>query len=387
MASVFSNASAGTITDSPLSSGATTINSAAFAFLPTIASPDYLYITVDPTGVAGLPEIVQVTAHSAAATSCAVVRGQQAVANLTSAGRSHLVGTIWRHSATKADLDDLPHRLLTTTGDTLYASAANTPARLAIGSNGSLKVATAGAPGWLAPGADGKNLKMVSGAPAWTADTTNTVIDAVGDLIVGTANDTAAKLPIGIGGQQLGIASGTPVWTFGNIYASAAARDAVITAPTEGAMAYLLDVNCLTIYSGAAWVTLGPVNGDGITYTPTWSGTLGNGSLTGQYWRIGRLITFRIVLIWGTTTSHASANQTFTAPVATDTGLGVQTHGARAEISCAAATYGGYSVSTNSTTLNVYLGATNFAITNTNPGTWAASSWIQITGSYHAAAD
>lgn len=103
MAAIYSNAQSGTTTTSPLLIAGTTLASAAFANLPTISSPDTLWLTLDPTGVAGLPEIVQVTAHTAASTSCTIVRAQQ-----STVARQHLVGTIWRHSATKSDWDAVP---------------------------------------------------------------------------------------------------------------------------------------------------------------------------------------------------------------------------------------------------------------------------------------
>jgi hypothetical protein len=52
----------------------TTLDSAIFANLPTIAAPDYMWLTLDPSGVAGLPEIVQVTAHTAAAITLTIMR-------------------------------------------------------------------------------------------------------------------------------------------------------------------------------------------------------------------------------------------------------------------------------------------------------------------------
>ena len=39
------------------------------------------------------------------------------------------------------------------------------------------------------------------------------------------------------------------------VFASAAARDAAITAPQAGQTAYLKDTNIITSYSGSAWVT------------------------------------------------------------------------------------------------------------------------------------
>lgn len=54
----------GTITDNPLSSGATTVSSAQFADLPAISGSTYIWVVLDPLGVAGDPELIKVTAHT-----------------------------------------------------------------------------------------------------------------------------------------------------------------------------------------------------------------------------------------------------------------------------------------------------------------------------------
>jgi len=89
----------GTVSDNPLSSGATTLNSAGLANLPAIGATEHAILVLDPLRVAGAPEIVFVSAHTGAATSATVTRGYYG----TSA-RSHNSGTLWVHAAT---LDDL----------------------------------------------------------------------------------------------------------------------------------------------------------------------------------------------------------------------------------------------------------------------------------------
>lgn len=51
-------------------------------------------------------------------------------------------------------------------------------------------------------------------------------------------------------------------------------------------------------------------------FTPTWSGTLGNGTLKGFYTRVGNLMTVNVSLVWGNTTSHGASTQTFQMPLA-----------------------------------------------------------------------
>ena len=92
------NNESGTITDNPLTIGATTINSAGFASLPTIGATNSMILILDPQEVGGTAEIVRVTAHTAAATSVTVVRGQEG-----SVARSHVFNTTWMHGPVTSD--------------------------------------------------------------------------------------------------------------------------------------------------------------------------------------------------------------------------------------------------------------------------------------------
>src|SRR5215207_447292 len=136
MAKLYHAFKSGTITDAPLTLGATTINSAGFSALPTI-STDSMYLVLDPAGTAGTPEIVTVTTHTAAATSVTATRGQQASLG-GSAARQHYVGTSWVAAFTPQDLVDiiaaLPSGLMTTKGDIITRNT-TVPSRLAVGTN------------------------------------------------------------------------------------------------------------------------------------------------------------------------------------------------------------------------------------------------------------
>ena len=76
-------------------------------------------------------------------------------------------------------------------------------------------------------------------------------------------------------------------------FATSAARDsALTTVKEEGMLAFLLDSNTLTMYSGSAWSTVGPLHGALTSWTPT---VTQSGSVTvtvsyAKYQRIGRLI-------------------------------------------------------------------------------------------------
>lgn len=100
---VFYAGFSGTILDNPLSAGATTLTSAALVNFPTITSAQYVAITLDPLGVAGIPEIAYMTAHTNGVNTATIVRGQETVYG-TSAGRSHAQGIRWSHALTAFDL-------------------------------------------------------------------------------------------------------------------------------------------------------------------------------------------------------------------------------------------------------------------------------------------
>lgn len=92
----------GNTTDNPLTIGASTFNSPDLFDLPVV-SGDHAIITLDPLKVFGDPEIVMVTAHTAAATVATITRGM-----FGTVARAHPQGTLWVHAATQDDfLQDL----------------------------------------------------------------------------------------------------------------------------------------------------------------------------------------------------------------------------------------------------------------------------------------
>lgn len=76
-------------------------------------------------------------------------------------------------------------------------------------------------------------------------------------------------------------------------FASASARDTALSArKREGMHTYQDDINTDTVYSGAAWSTIGPVHGGGISWTPavTQSGSVTCTNNASTYFRLGRLV-------------------------------------------------------------------------------------------------
>ena len=94
-------------------------------------------------------------------------------------------GVKWANEATAT---------LTTTGDTLYASAANTPARLAIGSTGNVLTVAGGVPTWAAPSASAQNFALISSTSLSTGTTTISGISGKNALMiyVNQASSTSA---------------------------------------------------------------------------------------------------------------------------------------------------------------------------------------------------
>lgn len=73
-----------------------TLASAGFGNLPVVSGGDEVWITLDPDGLAGDPEVVKVDAHTGSATSLTVSeRGVGSSTAGTSVARSHAEGTLW----------------------------------------------------------------------------------------------------------------------------------------------------------------------------------------------------------------------------------------------------------------------------------------------------
>lgn len=103
-------------------------------------------------------------------------------------------------------------------------------------------------------------------------------------------------------------------------FASTAARDAAITAPSEGMFAYSTADDEFYVYSGSAWI---PFDITWTAWTPTFTNyTQGSGGTTQCYYtRIGKTIVAQVYVVSGTASSvtgqiqvslpvdHASSNR------------------------------------------------------------------------------
>jgi len=164
------------------------------------------------------------------------------------------------------------------------------------------------------------------------------------------------------------------------VFSNSTARAAALTAPVEGMLTWLEDVNRYEYRNGSgAWVEL--VSAAAWTaYTPTVSNfTLGNGSLTGRYVLNGKTMSLYIAFTLGTTSSIGDA--TFSLPSGITTSqpverqIGVGSTTAIAGFNFALATYLQTSTTLRLRTLRSDQNNTHLTpISASNPAAWRTSS-------------
>jgi hypothetical protein len=99
-------------------------------------------------------------------------------------------------------------------------------------------------------------------------------------------------------------------------FSSASARNAAITSPVEGQMAYISGNDILSYYTGSAWANF--LFAEWVAYTPTFANfSLGNGTVTAKYIQQGKMVTVSLQVTLGSTSSvSASGGIQFSLPVA-----------------------------------------------------------------------
>ena len=107
------------------------------------------------------------------------------------------------YTQTVANGKFINNTLTTTTGDIIYASAANTPARLGIGSSGQVLTVSGGVPSWAAAGG-GKVLQVVYGSTATAAALSSSTITDTNLTATITPSSTSSKVLVLV--AQTGVA-------------------------------------------------------------------------------------------------------------------------------------------------------------------------------------
>lgn len=204
-------------------------------------------------------------------------------------------------STLKTQIDaQIPDSLLTTTGDTIYATGASTPARLPIGSTGQVLTVAGGVPTWTTP---------VSGSLIWTnrlAATGNTfnqiayngtnlyvAVGAAGQLYTSPDGLTWTSRTSGFGANEgKDVAFGNGLWV-------AIANGGLISTSSDGVTWTLRTANMATndmnavTYANSLWVVVGggggTTNTGGITYSTdgiTWTRKSQSLTVGAQYYAV-----------------------------------------------------------------------------------------------------
>lgn len=173
----------------------------------------------------------------------------------------------------------------------------------------------------------------------------NAIVDAKGDLIAATANDTPARLAVG-------------------------ANNTLLTADSTAA-------------TGLKWA------GAWTTWTPTITNlTIGNGTITARYARVGNTVNFSLKVLFGSTTS-ISGSPFFTLPLNAASVASYFVDFVDAGVSNYYGTAGIYSFDFSQCFMNAIntsgTYAANAAMSATVPFTWGNGDYFHVSGTYETA--
>ncbi|GAA3769470.1 hypothetical protein ACFS5L_36385 [Streptomyces phyllanthi] len=215
-----------------------------------------------------------------------------------------------------------------------------------------------------------------------------TLYTPLGGLPFPQPTDTA-DLPLHLRSLAEGIDSRTVLR-----YPTAADRDAAITTPAAGMVAWLTTPGTLSYYTGSAWVAMGAWN----AYTPAWTAettnpAIGNGTLTGKYALVGKVCHFSALVTFGSTTAYGSGAYSLGLPVRAGALGGLppfpgvaMSGGGRGVISCQP------TAATNATTFTLWGpgSASSSKIEQLGSGglfgsAWVSGSLIRVSGTYEVA--
>ncbi len=128
------------------------------------------------------------------------------------------------------------------------------------------------------------------------------------------------------------------------------------------------------------------------SYTPTISGTgwaLGNGTVTGRYKKVGRLVAFYIQIVFGSTSTYGAGGLGVTGPVAAQSGeaTGVVRF---VDSSPGVAVWGTWYTGAGSTSLGLVAPSASgsylseVGVISTVPFTWATNDRVTLSGVYES---
>ena len=149
------------------------------------------------------------------------------------------------------------------------------------------------------------------------------------------------------------------------------------------------------------WLTVGGIVGTDLgkwqSYTPTWTAattnpSIGNGTLTGRYIVIGKLCTYVLGLVMGTTTTYGSGNWAFSLPINAVNTAGIYFLGVAHLRKAGSGNYErivqiapAVSASTISLFNDPTQGSSSLYISGTNPFTWGDGSTLNFEITYEIA--
>lgn len=181
-------------------------------------------------------------------------------------------------------------------------------------------------------------------------------------------------------------------------FAGTAARGSALSSVQSAGMMAHVGGGTVTVYDGSAWQQVYPasVSNSWTAYTPTWSSSgtapaIGNGTLTGRYIQLGKLVVFRIFWQAGSTTTFGTGYWTWTLPVTRSTAGNsgtpvVNGHFNDNSLNKYSAVFSIFQTGANDFTLGAAGEAGNAnALGATSPVTMANLDFIIMVGTYEAA--
>lgn len=172
------------------------------------------------------------------------------------------------------------------------------------------------------------------------------------------------------------------------VFATTVTRDAAFGGTGEktlaqGQYAYV-ETAGLQFYNGSAWVTAGYTD----TYTPVWTTSgvapsLGNGSLTGRFYRFDKFIFFSVDFTAGSTTTFGTGNFEFSTPTAVTSSNNYGYQSVVLDTGTAWFTrLQGVGPPAGLSDKFLVIDSAGAAVTSTNPMTWTTGDQLLVQGSY-----